>query len=360
MKKFLKIVSVVAALTLCFRTSVFADNYHTLYTSPEYDNEIDMVFSVAKGDTDDQTTNGIQYDGKPYGLYDQVHENVNGSGNNGRYSLTVSGGAVQTVINNYYDGARNVNEDVISTDEVLYIVEEILQSCPGIDYDEICDIAAKYISANRDLEYGNYNETWFINWYVLKYQLDGYNPSTNNYGRIHVDGRVIVEPEPEPEDELTIDEPVDEPTEDEPTYEEPVIDEPIVDPPIYYYYYEPEPQLEPTFVPFEVEPLPEPEPTKEEVIETIPVIETPESAPVIEEEVIDDLDDFITPESAPEIDEEEFEDEEIEEVVEEEVEIDFTETPQGLPQTGTASNVLFYSVGGLLVLFGSMLIRKRK
>lgn len=356
-KKILKCVSLVALFAFIFAngTKTFAADYHTLYDSPE-PSYVDLVFSVAKGETDDQTKNGIQYDGRPYGDYDQIHTNPNKSGNNGRYAIhNVSGSAITANIQELVGGdAHNLNETLLSEESNMF-VETVLQNYLGIEeYENVCEIAANYIAANRGLEIGFYRETWFIDWYVIKYQQE-------NGGRIHVDGKYVEFPtiEEEPEEEPIITEPViaDDPEEEEdPVVPEPeekpeevITSSPTTIPPVIFII--PPFAEEVTDTPT---PTPSPEPTAtpteapaEEIIDDIEPIETPEGTPV--EEEIDDITPVETPEGAPEEEEEE-------------IPIELPEVPEGdvLPQTGVASSVSFYGLGLLTILLGLFTIKKIK
>ena len=212
-KKVLKIVTFLTAFALILSFNgirTFAADYHTLYNSPDPQYNVDLVFSIEKNEVIDETTNGIQYDGRPYGDYYQIHENINEDGNNGRYTIkNVSGGAIVANIQNAltlysntsdYSNARNLNENLledknteISKDK---LVEYVLQNCTNINYDEVCNISSLYIAAKKGLDINNYLITWYIDWYIIKYQRE------NVVGRIHVDGRYkeieIIEDEPIP------------------------------------------------------------------------------------------------------------------------------------------------------------------
>ena len=355
MKRLLKFIMVmVTVATLCFSTKVSADDYHKMYESPELIYNTDLVFSVAKGEVDDWTS-GNYYDGKPYGLYSQIHEDINGSGNNGRYTIhAVSGGAIAVGIRETLgEDVRNVNEDYLGRDDA---VETILRDYSGIDFDEACRIAAEYIAANRGLELGFYNELWYIDFVALKYQQDG-----KKEGRIHIDGRVIVnEPEPEPEVEEPV---IDEPVIDEPVIEEPIIEELIVEEPVEEEVVENTPTPSPTpaprfiIIPSFVEPTstPEPTPTPELIPTDVPI---PEPVVIVEEEI--EVEEIETPEGAPE---EEVDIEEIETPegdVEKEIEV--PEVPEGdvLPQTGVVDSLVFFLFGGWMIALGALLIKRTK
>ena len=342
MKRLLRITIVIAlAFTLCFNTKVSADDYHKMYDSPELIYNTDMVFSVAKGEVDDWT-NGNMYDGRPYGDYDQIHESVNGKGNNGRYTIhAVSGGAIAVGIRETLgENVRNINEDYLGRDDV---VETILRDYLGIDFDEACRIAAEYIAANRELDINSFR----IDWITLKYQQDG-----KKEGRIHIDGRVVdIQPEEDFEEEERLE--IDEPVIEESIVEEPIVEEPIEeeDTPI------PSPIPAPRFIiiPSFVEPTPTPTPTPELIPTDVPI---PEPVVIIEEEI--EVEDIETPEGAPE---EEVEIEEIE-IPEGDVkeEIEVPEVPEGdaLPQTGVAEGWKFYIIGGWMISLGILLIKRRK
>lgn len=356
-KKILKCISLVALSIFIFTNgtkALAADNYHTLYDSPE-PNYVDLVFSVAKGETNDQTTNGMRYDGRPYGDYDQIHTDPNKSGNNGRYAIhNVSGSAIAVNITNIIGGdATNLNETLLS-EEYNMAVEEVLQNYLGTNFDDACLIAAQYIAANRELNIENYRETWFIDWYVIKYQRE-------NGGRIHVDGKYVEFP--------TIEEPIEEEPEEEPIITEPEIaddleeeEEPVVPeekpeviitpslttiPPVIF--------IIPPFVEEITDmptPTPSPEPTATpteapaEIIDDITPVDTPEGTPV---EEIDDLTPVEMPQGAPEEEEEE-------------IPIELPEVPEGdvLPQTGAASSATFYEIGLFTILLGLFTFKKGK
>ena len=388
MKRLTKFIAALTMLAFVFNaTRVSAA---TLYESPALDGEIDMVFSVAKGDTVDRTENGANYDGRPYGDYWQIHENINKTGNNGRYSVVVSGAAIAAGIQHYMgDGdIRNVNEDYLDTRDV---VEKIIREYAGIDFDYACGLAAKYIAAHRtDIELEGYKELWDIDFYVMKLQKD------SAASRIHVDGRVIA---------IEIEEPV---ITDIPVADEPVEDEPLIsDAPT-----EPTPEIteipeitdvpevtetpevtevpeitdvpevtevpEVTDVP-EVTEIPEvtetpevtdaPAPIKPIVVEVpITVIlptPTPDLAPTptttptptpIEEEI--DVNVVETPEGTPEEIEVEVP-ETPEGAPEEEVEVELPDVPEGLPQTGVMDSEVFIGFGLLMIVLGAIMIRKR-
>ena len=354
--KVIKFIVVTLIASLVCTTHV---NAATLYESPKLDHEIDMVFSIANEEVNDQTTNGILYDGKPYGLFQQIHEDVNQSGNVNRYVIhNVSGSAISMGINQYLktEDARNINEQYLSQND---IVENILINYADIDFEYVCQITSNYIATRNNLNLLDYNKLWAIDFYVLKTQNEG------DYGRIHVDGKVVfyeieepIEEEPTPiEEEPTPEEDEPIPIEEEPIIEDdPVVEEveetptpsPIVRiilPPIIISTPTPTPTVVPTPtptpeltatpVPTEV---PTPTPVEEEV--EVDVVETPEGTP--EEEV--EVDEPETPEGAPD----------------EEVEVDVPDVPESLPQTGVTDSKVFYGLGAWMIALGVILIRRRK
>ena len=363
MKRLTKFIAALIVLAFVFSaTKVSAADYHQLYQSPTLEQEVDMVFSVAKGEVDDQTENGTHYDGRPYADYSQIHENVNGSGNSGRYTIhNVSGSAISVGIQNYLGEGdiRNVNEAYL--DNAQDLIENILGQYAGIDYEYACQVAAKYMVAHRDdITLEGYRELWNIDWVTMKLQQE-------NGGRIHVDGKIVFYEIEEPiEEEPTLIEeeptPIEEPTpeEEEPTSIE---DEPIVenDPVVEEEQIEeiiptpsPIPRIDfiiiPSFITEAPTSIPEPTatpvpteaptltPVEEEV--EVEVIETPEGAP--EEEV--EIEESETPEGTPE----------------EDIEVEIPDIPESLPQTGVTDNKVFYGLGAWMIALGLILIHRRK
>lgn len=340
MKTFMKLVAAIIITALCCNAKVYAADYHTLYESPVLDKNVDVVFSVAKDAVDDQTTNGNYYDPKPYGDYLQIHEDANGSGNNGRYTIhSVSGGAIAVGINAVLgEDARNINEDYLDNKDA---VETVLRDYSGIDYEFANNLAIRYISANYSIE----STLFRIDWAALKYQQEG---------RVHVDGRVV-------EVEPIIEEPVIE----EPIIEEPIVVKPTVIPPVIV-------RTTPTPTPTEA-PTPTPTPTPELTPEPIPTPEptseptpTEEPTPIEVEEI--EIEEVEIPEGAPEEEIELIIPEVPESVPIEEEDVDIIEIPQGapeeveeeLPQTGIIDSAVFDGLGALLIALGIILIRKRR
>ena len=380
-------MAVATALALLINCeTVYAS--HDKQNSPELGHEVDMIFSVVRDINQpgvDETTNGIEFDGQPIAEYYQIHEDVTQSGEDGnRFAIKVSDTEVATRIRESLNSkdAKNLNEFPIGN-PVSSAVEEVLSTVLTPEtLAEVNNLAANYmvyVWNNTGFNLENYNKTWFINWYVIKYQADRHEVG----GRIHIDGvRVTFKPnysvryydvtnngrvefknlayeaETEFGAEINITK-YDVATTDELRgyyYVSTDADfhKTITEKNNYYEIYlakessnNYEPTPEPTPI---ITPMPTPVPTPEIIEEDIPEIEDEDEELEEIEEVEDDeeeevnLDDLEVPEGAPE----------------EDIDVDLPNTPEELPQTGTASNALFYSIGGMLMMLGVVIIQKIK
>ncbi|MBO4559917.1 MAG: LPXTG cell wall anchor domain-containing protein [Lachnospiraceae bacterium] len=421
-----------------------------------FDRTNGVVFSIAKGVVSDQTTS-FKFQGLDRKDYYQIHSSVaayekdrkeaSNKTETYRYSISVaSRGAISFAIGeaieeSELDIARpaadkpNVNEtngttieyyntaltagiyntgDTITQNTLVEATldklgilsqaesktETFVKEIVGVDN---LDIAGLTETQKEVIKNGEYKDSWYIDWYVIKAQDNG----------VHVDGVMVivnkttsdpvdpkdpadptdpvdpkdpadptdpVDPKDpadptdpvDPKDPADPTDPVDPKDPADPTDpvdpKDPVDPTDPVDPKDPVDPTEPEKKEEPV-VPFIIIPSFIDDEPEEPVAEEIPVDEpkTPEAAPEEEEIPVEEPG---TPEGAPV--EEEPEEEEIpvevpttpegapEEEEEEDIDVEIPETPEGdvLPQTGVASAAVFFGFGAGFIAIGAAVIGK--